>query len=92
LVCPVCKSGITKENVIPIYTRENNEDPRKKSTEQEQNIPNRPQGSRSEPEPNRNRGGANRNNMGGFVMGFGIFPTLFSLNFTWDDIAGPNNG
>ncbi len=25
-------------------------------------------------------------------MGFGIFPTLFSLNFTWDDIAGPNNG
>ena len=25
-------------------------------------------------------------------MGFGIFPTLFSLNFTWDDIAGANNG
>ena len=25
-------------------------------------------------------------------MGSGIFPTLFSLNFTWDDIAGPNNG
>ena len=28
----------------------------------------------------------------GFVMGFGIFPTLFSLNFTWDDITGSNNG
>jgi len=24
-------------------------------------------------------------------MGFGIFPTLFSLNFNWDDIAGANN-
>ena len=30
-------------------------------------------------------------NGSGFVMGFGIFPTLFSLNFTWDDIAGTNN-
>lgn len=25
-------------------------------------------------------------------MGFGIFPTLFSLNFTWDDITGGNGG
>ena len=24
-------------------------------------------------------------------MGFGIFPTLFALNFTWDDLAGRNN-
>ena len=24
-------------------------------------------------------------------MGSGIFPTLFSLNFTWDDIAGSND-
>ena len=24
-------------------------------------------------------------------MGFGIFPTLFSLNFNWDDITGANN-
>lgn len=44
-----------------------------------------------EPEPNRNRGGGGNNNHG-FVMGFGIFPTLFSLNFTWDDITGTNNG
>ena len=28
MVCPVCKSGITADSVIPIYTRENNEDPR----------------------------------------------------------------
>lgn len=25
-------------------------------------------------------------------MGFGLFPTLFSLNFTWDDITGNNAG
>ena len=29
VLCPVCKSGISKETVIPIYTKENNEDPRK---------------------------------------------------------------
>lgn len=28
MVCPVCKSGISSDSVIPIYTRENNEDPR----------------------------------------------------------------
>jgi len=42
----VCKSGITEEMLIPIYTKGNNEDPRKKS---ESNIPGRPQGRRSEP-------------------------------------------
>lgn len=24
-------------------------------------------------------------------MGLGIFPALFTLNFTWDDIFGQNN-
>ena len=28
---------------------------------------------------------------GGFVMGMGLFPPLFTLNFTWDDIFGQNN-
>ena len=28
MVCPVCKSGISADSVIPIYTKENNEDPR----------------------------------------------------------------
>ena len=23
-------------------------------------------------------------------MGMGLFPALFTLNFTWDDIFGPN--
>jgi hypothetical protein len=36
-------------------------------------------------------GGANNpfgNSNGGFVMGLGLFPALFTLNFTWDDIYG----
>ena len=30
------------------------------------------------------------NQTGGVVMGLGLFPALFTLNFTWDDIFGPN--
>ena len=61
MVCPVCKSGISKESVIPIYTKESNDDPRqKKQSGQEEQIPGRPQGARSEPEPNPN-GGAHHN-------------------------------
>ena len=39
----------------------------------------------------RRQGGIFNGNGTGFVMGFGIFPTLFSLNFTWDDIAGSSD-
>lgn len=28
LLCPVCKSGISKESLIPIYTKGSTEDPR----------------------------------------------------------------
>ena len=31
------------------------------------------------------------NSAGGFVMGIGLFPALFTLNFTWDKIYGPQN-
>ena len=30
------------------------------------------------------------NQLGGFVMGIGLFPAIFTLNFTWDDIFGPS--
>ena len=48
LVCPVCKSGISKDKLIPIFTKGNNEDPRSKG-QAEENIPNRPGAQRSEP-------------------------------------------
>ena len=49
LVCPVCKSGISKEKLTPIFTKDNSEDPRKKSEEnvgaaEPGDIPNRPSG------------------------------------------------
>ena len=95
----MCKSGISKDKLIPIFTKGSNEDPREKASSD--NIPHRPGGQRSAPQPNQNfnngsafgLGGANGmfgNQNGGFVMGLGLFPALFTLNFTWDDIFGPN--
>ena len=94
LVCPVCKSGIKKDKLIPIFTKEQTDDPRKKA---DKKIPDRPGAQRSEPvrNPDFQSGGAQNIfgvNSGGFVMGLGLFPALFTLNFTWDDIFSPNRG
>ena len=61
LVCPSCRSGITQDSLTPIFTRDNAEDPRIQNNQgqnQEDNeqIPNRPGGQRSDPQPNRNFG------------------------------------
>lgn len=43
-VCPVCKSEINKDKVVPLYGRDGKqEDPRKRK------VPPRPAGQRSEP-------------------------------------------
>uniref|UniRef100_A0A3B4WD81 RING-type E3 ubiquitin transferase n=1 Tax=Seriola lalandi dorsalis TaxID=1841481 RepID=A0A3B4WD81_SERLL len=84
--CPVCKAGISREKVIPLYGRgsSSQEDPRLKT-------PPRPQGQRTEPE---SRGGGSRfllTDYGfgdtGFHMSFGIgafpfgfFTTVFNTN------------
>ncbi|CAI9542025.1 unnamed protein product [Staurois parvus] len=77
--CPVCKAGISRENVIPIYGRgdTNQQDPRLRT-------PPRPQGQRPEPE---NRGGVPGFTDTGFHMSFGIgafpfgfFTTVFNTN------------
>lgn len=34
LVCPVCKSGISQDKLTPIFTKDNNEDPRAQSNDQ----------------------------------------------------------
>ncbi|CAJ0955346.1 unnamed protein product [Ranitomeya imitator] len=80
-VCPVCKAGISRDKVIPLYGRGSTgqEDPREKT-------PPRPQGQRPEPE---NRGGFQGFGFGdgGFQMSFGIgafpfgmFATAFNIN------------
>uniref|UniRef100_A0A668UI08 E3 ubiquitin-protein ligase RNF185 n=1 Tax=Oreochromis aureus TaxID=47969 RepID=A0A668UI08_OREAU len=79
--CPVCKAGISREKVIPLYGRgsSSQEDPRLKT-------PPRPQGQRTEPE---SRGGMFRGfGDTGFHMSFGIgvFPFgFFTIVFNAND-------
>lgn len=87
-VCPVCKAGIGKDKVIPVYGRDNTErkDPRDK-------LPPRPQAQRPEPESNYNpfqnfnfgnvfgmgnpQGVGNNNGRFQFSFGVGAFPFAF---------------
>ncbi|PRW60485.1 E3 ubiquitin- ligase RNF185 isoform X1 [Chlorella sorokiniana] len=76
--CPVCKAGVEKDKVIPIYGRGGNEDPRSKSKGELEAVPQRPAGQRPAPivrnpllQPN-----VNVNAQQG---GLGIIPTLFGL-------------
>ncbi|CAM9788465.1 unnamed protein product, partial [Ectocarpus fasciculatus] len=72
--CPVCKAGVTRENVIPIYTRCSRTDPRTRD------IPDRPAGQRPVPErpaqPRQGQGGQGQGQFGGltFSAGVGFFP------------------
>eukprot|EP00164_Ancoracysta_twista_P002923 GFYU01003892.1.p1 GENE.GFYU01003892.1~~GFYU01003892.1.p1 ORF type:complete len:234 (+),score=29.83 GFYU01003892.1:19-720(+) len=94
--CPVCKAGVTKENLVPIYGRTDNpqSDPRKKVPE---DIPHRPQGQRPEPVPNAQQqanafaqgfapAGGPQIGMFQFSAGFGpfgFFPGLFGMQFVY---------
>ncbi|KAG7500763.1 E3 ubiquitin-protein ligase RNF5 [Solea senegalensis] len=93
--CPVCKAGISREKVIPLYGRgsSSQEDPRLKT-------PPRPQGQRTEPE---SRGGMFQGfGDTGFHMSFGIgafpfgfFTTVFNTNDHFhraDQYAGDHQG
>ncbi|KAM4540126.1 E3 ubiquitin-protein ligase RNF5 [Odontesthes bonariensis] len=93
--CPVCKAGISREKVIPLYGRgsSSQEDPRLKT-------PPRPQGQRTEPE---SRGGMFQGfGDTGFHMSFGIgafpfgfFTTVFNTNDPFhraDQYAGDHQG
>lgn len=64
-VCPVCKAGISKDKVIPVYGKDNpdRKDPREKE------LPPRPQAQRPEPETNPN---FQNSFFGGFAPGFGM--------------------
>ena len=96
VTCPVCKAGVTQDNVIPIFIRGSMEDPRIKQGNgaEVSDVPNRPQGRRPEPtviDTNQNNNnntpnGANmalHNNIGASfsAAGFGFFPSLFGLQF-----------
>ena len=82
-ICPVCKAGISRDKVIPLYGRGGEgKDPR-------DTVPPRPQGQRSEPTTsNPFNGFGFGGNTGGFHMSFGIgaFPFgLFTSNFNFGE-------
>lgn len=82
--CPVCKAGIGKEKMVPIYGRgQESNDPRKKD------LPPRPSGQR--PEPDRRGTGAFGNPFGNgnFQFSFGIGGFPFGLIGTFGN-QGPN--
>lgn len=91
--CPVCKAGVSKENVIPLFIRGCEQDPRGRSIPNEaaiEQVPSRPQGRRPEPTQQNNNGtfpGDANNAMNAqfgavaFTGSFGFFPSLFGLQF-----------
>ncbi|XP_050091415.1 E3 ubiquitin-protein ligase RNF185-like [Anopheles aquasalis] len=83
--CPVCKSSISKEKVIPLYGRGGSkEDPRK-------TVPPRPAGQRTEPEPL--NGFPSFTGDGTFHMSFGIgaFPFgFFTSTLNFGEFRGAN--
>jgi E3 ubiquitin-protein ligase RNF5 len=46
--CPVCKANVSKDNVIPLFIRGTDQDPRLISQSVDNTIPNRPGGRRPE--------------------------------------------
>lgn len=95
-ICPVCKAGISRDKVIPLYGRGgDNKDPRDKQ------VPPRPRGQRPEPEVNGAPAGGffSPFNLGqggnGFQMSFGIgaFPFgFFAHNFNFGGNPGGELG
>lgn len=93
--CPVCKAGVSRENVIPIFIRGCEQDPRGPSSSALSeavggDVPSRPQGRRPEPvqQPNANNAfPTDVNTMNAqfgpvaYTGSFGFFPSLFGLQF-----------
>jgi len=91
-ICPVCKAGIGRDKVVPLYGRDGDQkDPR------DIPIPPRPRGQRPEPESSGGIGAnvGNMFNAGGFQMSFGIgaFPFgFFATNLNWGGNDQANQG
>ncbi|KAF0683527.1 Aste57867_24384 [Aphanomyces stellatus] len=86
--CPVCKAGVTHDNVIPVYGRGSKSiDPRKEGNSSglplEEGVPDRPRGQRPEPVPRRGRHafGLDSTQEVAFSPMIGFFPSLFGLQF-----------
>ena len=76
--CPMCKAGISEENVIPLFIRGSQQDPRSKKVE---DVPNRPNAHRPEASPFGTRAGGLDPNTQQMSTAYGFFPSLFGLQF-----------
>lgn len=72
--CPVCKAGVDRDKVIPVYGRGGNEDPRAKTIETSNVVPVRPTGQRPQPVDTRT---LLQGNLGGQQN---LLPNLFGLS------------
>ncbi|CAH0480727.1 unnamed protein product [Peronospora belbahrii] len=85
--CPVCKAGISEENVIPVYARgtTDTDDSRTNQQGSDNGVPDRPQGQRPDAEQLRRRRpfnfgifiGSGRRNAFSISQTTGFFPALF---------------
>lgn len=76
--CPVCKAGVDRDKVVPIYGRGgSSEDPRAKTKEVEDVVPQRPSGQR--PPPVVRSPLVQQPAVAAQQQGLGIIPTLFGL-------------
>ncbi len=77
--------GVTKENVIPIYGRGDDQKKDPRESKSGDGVPNRPPGQRPEPQARAPNPGFNANPMqfGNFTFsaGVGYFPSIFGLQF-----------
>lgn len=105
--CPVCKAGVEEGKVIPLYGRGNSTDPRTKPVAGPE-IPHRPPGQRPEPARAAHMhhgfgfmgvpaGPYATAQLGSFTVSasFGLFPSLFGLQFQavpTDGAAAPTPG
>jgi E3 ubiquitin-protein ligase RNF5 len=85
--CPVCKAGVSKENIIPVYVRGNDTDPRTRD------VPSRPSSQRAVPERAAHPG-MTQGQFGGvnFAAGVGFFPSLLGLQFQGFATSGQGQG
>ncbi|CAF0961283.1 unnamed protein product [Rotaria sordida] len=85
--CPVCKSSISRDKLVPIYGRNSPQ------TDPRNTTPPRPAGTRQEPRRGRNFGfGDGVNFQMSFGVGafpFGLFQTTFTTNNNNDHQYGP---
>eukprot|EP00826_Nyctotherus_ovalis_P035068 TRINITY_DN2977_c0_g1_i1.p1 TRINITY_DN2977_c0_g1~~TRINITY_DN2977_c0_g1_i1.p1 ORF type:complete len:202 (+),score=36.41 TRINITY_DN2977_c0_g1_i1:48-608(+) len=78
-MCPQCESDLDEDSFVPVYVRDS------RGEDLSPSLPKRPEAKRAPATANPNYRGIGGNpsvEIGKFVMGYGLFPSAFVLNFT----------